>query len=68
MAHVFELPRHILTCAEVSAITLIELSVMALAQATECNPPPLISPVTLNSISVMALVSTMMVMVTARQL
>ena len=28
-----------------SAITLIELSVMALAQATECNPPPLILPV-----------------------
>ena len=28
-----------------SVITLIELSVMALAQATERNPPPLILPV-----------------------
>ena len=28
-----------------SAITLVESSVIALAQATECNPPPVIVPV-----------------------
>ena len=35
----------VLTCAGCSAITLDSTSVMALAQATECNPPPLILPV-----------------------